>query len=255
MTMTTDNKTTDEILPRKTLGLGRDLKPIGTKKLFAKPFRLVFKRVEDQAITWIEVESSNGLKTVVDRLAKAELVPVNAYATLSLQLWALLAEHVGFLRFQGPEGHLNAGLEPLGAEQAELVGDMTELFGGFDPALEALTSMRDSAVKKQEDAAGDGPSFFKVDGVNLTPEGEKELASEVYGTVGDANVSVKMETATAEALLAETEVEDAVDHFKADTAARDKTDFKTITGAEAEEIGRKVEKAAEGDLEDEEEIE
>lgn len=241
---------------RDTITLGTsDLPPIGIKKVFAKPFHLVFKRTEDQVITWIQVESADGLKTVIDRLAKAELVPVNAYATLNIQLWSLLAEHIGFLRYTGPEGHLNAGIEPLGAEQADLVGDMTELFGGFDPAIEALSEMRNSAVEVCKAAGETGPSFLKPDGVNLTPEGEKELASEVYGTVGDANVGIKMETATAEALLAETEVGDAVDHFKADTAALDKTDFKTITGPEAEEIGRKVEKAAEGDLEDEEEIE
>ena len=219
--------------------------PIGKKKIFTKPFRLVFKRTEDQAVTWIEVKSADGLKTVIERLAKAELVPVNACATLSLQLWALLAEHIGFLRYSGPDGYLNAGIEPLGAEQADLVGDMTELFGGFDPALAALSEMRDDAVREWEKS--EGPSILKGDGVNLTPEGEKLLASEVYDTVGDSNVDVKMETANAEVLLQDTEAEEIEDE--------DRVLFtEELSQAVADRIGEKVQRAAEGDLEDEEEV-
>ena len=248
MTETIDPSTLDlPPGPRGPLSYSsEEFPPIGKRKVFAKPFRLVFKRVKDQAITWIEVKTADGLKTVIDRIAKAELVPVNACATLDLQLWALLAEHVGFLRYSGPGGYLNAGLEPLGAEQADLVGDMTELFGGFDTALAALSEMRDGAVKDWEKSV-EGPSYLKVDGVNLTPEGEKELASHVYDTIGESNVNVKMETANAEVLLQDTEAEEVED----ETQVRFTEE---LSQAVADKIGRKVEKAAEGDLEEEEEV-
>ena len=215
------------------------------RKVFVSTFRLVFKRTEDQAITWIEVKSLDGLKTVVGRLGRGEIVPVNASATLNLQLWALLAEHVGFLSFAKPKGDLNAGIQPLGAEQADLVGDMTELFGGFEPALQALSAMRNEAVQSAKDAAVE--SAMKEDGVNLTPDAEKKLATLVYGMAGDDedSVVVTMSAANAETLLKETEPE-PIEHPE--------IHFDKISDQEAFDIGKKIEKAADGDLEDEEEV-
>lgn len=229
-------------------GANTETSPLA-RKVFARPFRLVFKRTEDQAVTWIEVKSVDGLKTVVDRLGKAELVPVNAHATLSLQLWGLLAEYTGFLRYAGPSDISNAGIQPLGSEQGQLLDDMSALFGGFEPAIEALSAMRGNSLRAHEDSQS-SPTYLKDDGVNLTPEGERQLASIVYDSVGDANVTVKMESANAEVLLQDTDAEttDPICEPKLDE------DLETLTGYEAEEIGRKVEQAAEGNLEDEEEV-
>ena len=227
-----------------------------TGKVFASPFRLVFKRVEDQALTWIEVKTLDGLKHVIDRISKGELVPVNAYSTLDRQLWGLLAERVGFLRFAGPViDEFNAGVQPLGTAQSELGKDMSELFGGFEPAIEAISAMRKKAIEEAKPA---GPvyehQFVKTDGVNLTPEGEEELAKLVYGVHGNANVKVKMETANAEVLLHDTEVTDSpIGDAVAEIDAQNR-ELRTVIGEEAEIQARLVERAAEGQLEDEEEI-
>lgn len=231
------------------------------KKVFATPFRLVFKRTSDQALTWIEVETLNGLKNVIDRVSGGELVPVNAYATLDRQLWGLLAERVGFLRFEGPAVNgFNAGIQPLGSEQSEFAEDMSELFGGFEPAIEAISEMRKRVLEELEApeqlgrVTSAGGSFLKSDGVNLTPEGEEELAKQVYDSHGSANVKVKMETANAEVLLQDTDVEDSpIGDAIAEIDARGR-DLVTISGPDAEEQARLVERAAEGDLEDEEEV-
>ena len=224
------------------------------EKIFASPFSLVFKRTKDQALTWIKVKSLRGLKNVIDRVSKGDLVPVNAHSTLDRQLWGLLAERVGFLRFGGPHvNEFNAGIQPLGSEQSEFAEDMSELFGGFEPAIEAITEMRSRVLNEleaSEPTKVEGEGFLKEDGVNLTPEGEEELAKIVYDSHGDANVKVKMETANAEVLLqdSEPEIVDPLSEIRLDE------DLGTITGYEAEEIGRKVEKAAAGELEDEEEV-
>lgn len=232
----------------------------GKRKVFVEPFRLVFKRTEDQALTWVEVKTLDGLKNVIDRISAGKLVPVNAYATLDRQLWGLLAERVGFLRFKGPQiTEFSAGIQPLGSEQSQFAEDMSELFGGFEPAIAAITEMRGRVLgemEAQEPVKSGSPvgTFLKPDGVNLTPEGESELAKTVYDSHSESNVRVKMETANAEILLQETDVSDSpIGDAIAEIDARGR-DLVTITGPEAEEQARLVERAAEGDLEDEEEV-
>jgi hypothetical protein len=130
---------------------------------------------------------------------------------------------------------------------------MSDLFGGFEPAIEAITEMRTRVLNELEPSEPTtvGETFLKDDGVNLTPEGEAELAKIVYDSHGNANVKVKMESANAEVLTQESDPEAEPDPI---TAIRLEEDLETITGYEADEIGRKVEAAAEGQLEDEEEV-
>jgi hypothetical protein len=180
------------------------------RKVFATPFRLVFKNTETNAVTWIEVESLDGLKTVIERVGSGKLVPVNCVATLDRQLWGLLAEHVGFLRYAGPASDFSAGIQPAGAEVSQLADDMTTLFGGFDGALEGLSEMRNAVLKDvlpSEPVTVTSSEFVKDDGVNLTGAGEDFLAEQVYGHSGKADNRVKMNAANAEVLVAETELD------------------------------------------------
>ncbi|MHA2067855.1 MAG: hypothetical protein ACXABY_26120 [Candidatus Thorarchaeota archaeon] len=233
------------------------------KKIFARPFRLVFTRhpqeeddtQKDSYVTWIEVKSLSGLENVAKRVSTGELTPVNAWATLDRQLWGLLAEHSGFLRYDGPTSEGSAGIQPLGVEQGQLHDDMTELFGGFEPAIAALSEMRNQIVEDLEKTLptdeSNNSELLKDDGVNLTPAGEEIIAKEVYGEDG---IKLIMETANAESLTLDTDISDspvgdAIAEFDASVK-----ELQTVTGDEAAEQGRLVERAAEGDLEDEEEI-
>lgn len=254
------------------LGLN-NIGPEFPKKVFAKSFRLVFtchSRGKELApdgqgipsdgsyITWIKVKSLAGLENVANRVANGELAPVNAWATLDRQLWGLLAEHTGFLRYAGPEDDASSGLQPLGVEQAQLCGDMSELFGGFEPAIAALSEMRrqivDELEAKEPIVKQAQSEFLKDDGINLTPEGEAIIAKEIYGPSSAASLKLKMDTANAEVLAMDTDITDSpvgdpVAEF--DAAVKE---LQTITGDEATEQGRLVERAADGDLEDEEEV-
>jgi hypothetical protein len=224
------------------------------QKVFAKPFRLVFLKSETQDLTWIEVKTLQGLKNVTERIASGELIPINAWSTLDRQLWGLLAEHIGFLRYAGPDGALNAGIQPIGPEQAQLADDMTQLFGGFEPAIQAISEMRARALAGLEDLeqpTREQNEYLKGDGVNLTPEGEDILAEMVYGEQVSGNLRVKMTAANAEVLVDETEAQDPTDYAIEEIEA-DNRELQTKTGPEAEAEAERVERAAEGDLEDEE---
>ena len=156
-------------------------------KVFAKPFRLVFKRTEDMAVAWIEVKSLAGLRTVCEKIANGDLVPVDAYSTLDRQLWGHLAEHVGFLRYAGPEDEFSAGIQPAGPGFGELADDLTTLFGGTDGMLQGLAELREQIMRDVEARMPyeetTNHDFVKEDGVNLTPEGEQKLA-ELAGESG-----------------------------------------------------------------------
>lgn len=165
------------------------LKDRPCRKVFATPFRLVFKNTESDAVTWIKVESLDGLKTVIERVASGKLMPVNAVATLDRQLWGLLAEHVGFLRHAGPTSGFSAGIQPAGADVSELAEDMSTLFGGFEGALEGLSSMRNAVIKKMTPV--DTNSLLKEDGVNLTEEGEDFLEELVDATESEPETGEK----------------------------------------------------------------
>ena len=251
----------DQSAPTPLAPIGETkLDGFGGRKVFTKSFRLVFRRVEDQATTWIEVESLYGLKNVISRIGDGELVPINPVATLDRQLWGLLAEHVGFLRYEGPTGYMHDGVQPVGAETAALADDLSALFGGVSDGFTALGEMRDSVVDAQKSVEAvyrhknEYGNYLKEDGVNLTPKGEKELAGIVYDSFDSANLEIKMDTANAEVLVSETDTEDSpIGDAVAEIDAQAR-ELKTTTGVEAADEGRKVQKAAEGDLEDNEEI-
>ena len=151
-------------------------------KVFAAPFKLVFKRPGDQSIVWLEVETLDQLNGIASKVAGGVLLPVNEMGTLDRQLWGHLAEHVGFLRLSGGS-QFAGGVAPLGPEKAELAEDMAELFGGVDPGLAALSNMRARLIQEQEARMPCEPTtthdFVRSDGVNLTPEGEARLAEMV----------------------------------------------------------------------------
>jgi len=223
---------------------------ISHHKVFAKPVRLVFKKIENQEVTWIEISTLRGLKEVIQRLAGGVLVPLNAASTLQMQLWAHLAEHVGFLRFNGPSDEFSAGIQPLGAEQGQLINDMKEIFGGIDPGLAALSNIRDQVMRDIEarqpvEPAGSGGQYVKSDGVNLTPEGEVALADLVGESVLD------MESDVAQALMRESEpglTGEEIDAALADHNYFGDPDAQEVTGEEAAEMGRRVEEAGFGEL-------
>lgn len=151
------------------------------KKVFAKAFRLVFKKVEDQTITWLEVKSLDGLRNVANKLAEGELVPVDAFSTLDRQLWGHLAEYAGFVKYDGPADEFSGGIQPAGAAFSDLAEDFSALFGGNDNVLTALASVRDQIMRDVEENLPIGieevsHEFVRPDKVNLTPKGEEVLA-------------------------------------------------------------------------------
>jgi len=111
------------------------------EKVFAHPFRLVFMN-NDGETTWIEVASLEGLKAVCARIERDEIRPLNRATTLELQLWGLLAEHCGFLRFGNPTSFFGMGIQPEGAGAAALAGDLTNLFGSSEEALAEMNAMQ-----------------------------------------------------------------------------------------------------------------
>ncbi len=234
--------------PNPTASQG--LSPIGGIKVFSKPFDLVFMKPKLQEVTWIRVETLDGLKNVIERVATGELVPVNASSTLDRQLWGLLAEHVGFLRYKGPAGNLHDGIQPVGPEQAALVGDMTELFGGFGPAIEAISAMRTQHIESLKAKLDGTVSAFKDDGINLTKEAEAILAKEIYDVETSSGLQIRMDAANAEVLTRETEIENSPIGDPIAEIDAELKDLKTVTGEAAAEEGRKVERAGEGDLDD-----
>ena len=239
------------------------------KKVFAKKFRLVFNKTDDQSTTWIEVESLTGLKRVIERVSKGELTPINANATLNLQLWGHLAEYVGFMRVES-RGEFTTGIVPLGEEQGALANDMTELFGGAGPAFEALTEMRNQLAKELDARQPVEPThivsnkILKSDGVNFTPEGEDALIKLFQETdrrpfIGtpsepaDANTLFRKRADNASVIADQTETPSAVDNVdEMIQANRPDEELQTFTGPEAEEIGKKVEDAARRDSREEE---
>ncbi|MCI0562789.1 MAG: hypothetical protein MN733_30270 [Nitrososphaera sp.] len=209
------------------------------KKVFAKPFRLVFKKTKTQEITGIEVSSLEGLRTITDKIAAGELTPVNSFSTLDRQLWGILAEYVGFLRYDVSHGEFGEGIQPIGAHRSQLVEEMKEFFGGLDPGLEALNAMRRQiskslADKQPVDQCFHDNVFLKEDGVNLTEEGEAALAD----IVGISNTEIVADVANA--LTAETEP----GPFDEELEVLDCSFFEPAerTGIDAELEGQRVEK-------------
>ncbi len=153
-------------------------------KSFAEPFRLIFEKPSGE-VSNIEVRSLGGLRSVTERLEKGEIREMNRFATLEMQLWGLLAERVGFLQRGAPQAGLSAGIMPLGPQATGFAEDMAPLFGGEINALNALADMTKKAQEARElvdPSARPVPEpsehkFVKGDCVNLTPDGEKALAS------------------------------------------------------------------------------
>ena len=174
-------------------GLGRLLPP----KMFAHPFRLVFKRHRTEAeknlgkaesdVSWIEVRSLGGLRNVVAKLDSGELEEIDRFSSMEMQLWGLLAEHSGFLRLQGSASTLAAGIQPLGEESAALAEDLASIMGGSDAdALNVLNEMQKTLKDKPIDRTPMEQvpltnEYVKPDGVNYTDAGENALRELVFG--------------------------------------------------------------------------
>lgn len=163
-------------------------------KVFAQPFRLAFNRPADPKdpgarpqTVWIEVRSLEGLRKVSNMLQKGELLQIDPFSSMEMQLWGLLAEHCGFMRIQGNVSTLAAGIQPLGSGIAPLAEDLASIMGGNDEtALRALDAMQTTLSSRP---CSDGPmvqpplthEFVKPDGVNLTEQGEDTLRDLVFG--------------------------------------------------------------------------
>jgi len=234
--------------------VGHSEKPI--RKVFATPFRLIFVKTDTQDIRWIEVKTLDGLKTVVERIAKSELTPTNAFNTLDRQLWGHLAEYCGFLRTEIP-GAVSRGIQPIGAEQAQLVEDMEEIFGDTAGAFKALSEMRKSMIAESSDTSAlnndDKAVTLKDDGINLTKEGEEALVEILHGDMeGKPEVAkIIREQENAEIIGQGTDDPGVVGDAIAELDAELKEaagNLVTITGEEAEEIGKLVEEAGMGEL-------
>jgi len=174
-------------------GLGRLLPP----KMFAQPFRLVFKRHRTEVekklgktsadVSWIEIRSLGGLRNVVEKIEKGELEEIDRFSSLEMQLWGHLAEHSGFLRVQGSASTLAAGIQPLGEEPAALAEDFASIMGGTDvDALNILSEMKETLKGKPIDRTPMEQQpvtneFVKPDGVNYTPAGEDALRQLILG--------------------------------------------------------------------------
>jgi len=241
------------------VGIGANLVDQSTKpirKVFATPFRLIFVKTDTQDIHWIEVKTLDGLKNVVERIAKGELTPTNAFNTLDRQLWGHLAEYCGFLRTEIP-GAVSRGIQPIGAEQAQLVEDMEEIFGDTAGAFKALSEMRKSMIAESSDTSAlnndDKAITLKDDGINLTKEGEEALVEILHGDMeGKPEVAkIIREQENAEIIGQGTDDPGVVGDAIAELDAELKEaagNLVTITGEEAEEIGKLVEEAGMGEL-------
>jgi len=198
-------------------------------KIFAQPFRLAFNRAADsknpdsrEQTVWIEVRTLGGLRKVSDMLQSGELVQIDPFSSMEMQLWGLLAEHCGFMRAQGNTSTLAAGIQPLGSGIATLAEDLASIMGGNDEAaLQMLGAMQNTLRSRP---CSDGPmeqaplthEFVKPDGVNLTEEGEDALLNLVHGT-GDVNVPTPNDKESAEAIAFRKTTENAVEIFLAHT--------------------------------------
>jgi hypothetical protein len=156
------------------------------EKKFAKPFRIVMKRVADQTVVWFEVESLLGLRKICDMVAAGNLIPVDHFATLDRQLWGHLAEHVGFLRAGPDDDMFSAGLQPLGAPFSKLASDLSTIMG-VENATECLVALSEiseissniskapsywmGGSKSADSSAGTGPKCVDENGI-LTQSGE-----------------------------------------------------------------------------------
>lgn len=207
-------------------------------KVFAKPFRVIFKKTKTQQITGIEVTSLEGLKKIADKIAAGELTPIDSMSTLDRQLWGHLAEYVGFLRYDVKVGEFGSGIQPIGGPKSQLVDEMKEIFGGLDPGLEALNKMRDQLSKSRASLEPVTPEqnnnvYLKEDLVNLTPLGEAKLA-EIAGISNTEAVSD-----VANALVTETEPGPTSEELE----EIESMDFEPAerTGIDAELEGRRVE--------------
>lgn len=217
--------------------------PQGKRKIFARPFRLCFLKTETQEITWVKVVTLGGLETVAQRIAEGIYTPVNAWATLDRQLWGLLAEHCGFLRYEGPGGELDAGIRPLGTGINSLTHDLSELCGGFDPAISVLAQMRETVMRdmdaRQPVDLERTENYVKSDGVNLTEQGEAELAKLIYGD--GQEIKSKMDADNAVVIADRTEVD--LEEAEIAEAVAESKELEERTGPEATAAGEKVEQA------------
>jgi len=184
-------------------------------KVFAQPFRLVFKGSENGKTAWVEVRSLSGLRTVFEKVESGELVELNRLSSIEMQLWGHMAEHVGFLRIQGNTSTLGAGIQPLGEGIAPLAEDLAILMGGDDvSALQMLDGMRNVLNSRP---CNDGPmeqtplthEFVKPDGMNLTEQGENALLNLVHGA-GNVNVPTPNDKESADSLAFRKKAENAI---------------------------------------------
>ena len=187
-------------------------------KIFAQPFRLVFNRKEDGKTSWIEVRSLAGLRTVFEKLEGGELVEINRFSTVEMQLWGHMAEHVGFLRVQTNTSTLGAGIQPLGEGLAPLAEDLSALMGGDDiHALHVLDAMKSTLRSRP---CSDGPmvqpplthEYVKPDGVNLTEQGENALLNLVHGT-GNVDTPTPNDKESTDAIIFRKEADNAIAIF------------------------------------------
>lgn len=194
-------------------------------KIFAQPFRLALKRGESDDVTWIEVRSLAGLRSVFEKIEKGELTEIDRFSSVEMQLWGLVAEHGGFLRVQGSASSLAAGIQPLGDQAGALADDFASLMGGSDvDALKLLGAMQNTLKSKPLDRTPmEQPEvtheFVKPDGVNLTEAGEDALLDLVFGNGGDEFMNLMHKAAkkagerTKEGVQFQKNVENAIQIF------------------------------------------
>jgi hypothetical protein len=236
---------------------GHQRGPVGTlsreegsllpKKVFAQPFRLAFKKDED--VTWVEVESLAGLRSVTEKLATGELTEIDQFSSLMMQLWGHLAEHTGFLRVKGSPSALAAGIQPLGEEAVALAEDLSAIMGGDDvSALGTLGDMKDLLGRRPIDNTPMKPvpvthDFVKQDGINLTEKGEDALMERVLNN-GFSNQPDK--APRRETLAFEKERENAIEIFLAQTPAAtpEEIEAEKAEAVEAAALGELKQKAA-----------
>jgi hypothetical protein len=156
-------------------------------KVFVQPFRLALKKGESDDVTWIEVRSLQGLRNIFEKIEKGTLTEIDRFSSVEMQLWGLMAEHSGFLRYQGSDSSFAAGIQPTGEQTAALADDLSIFTGGDEiAALEVLGSIQSTLRKRPFDntpmtVEESAHEFVKPDGVNLTEKGEDVLQDLVYG--------------------------------------------------------------------------
>jgi hypothetical protein len=231
--------------------LGGTKKPLVPQKVFSQPFRLMFEKPSGE-VTWIEVRSLKGFHEVLRRVRDGEVFVKDGF-TMELQLWAILAEHIGFLRVQSGNTSFSLGLQPFGEGAVALSEDLAELCGSEDAGIQLLAEMQrsvrtevDSRLRRERESSGPNP-LVKEDGVNLTPEGEEHLAK----ILGEPLTPLKREQDAGVDLFQKTEPEDpSVDEIMQDESVPAEGEIRT--GEDVAEIGRRVEEAAKGELREEE---